>query len=142
MLATADCIFCLALRLIHIFFTTETVITAGLHVRVAVHVGLHVREAVHIHHHLSGKGILLDRKCNIVELEEVREPTEIPSESPAPQGPVLDMDTPRRSERVSGSPVRYGFLLEDDQSDQTVGCDPRTFKEELLLAVFNDKACT
>ncbi|KZV40802.1 TMV resistance protein N-like [Dorcoceras hygrometricum] len=42
MLATADCIFCLALRLIHIFFTTETVSTAGLHVSNSDHVSISV----------------------------------------------------------------------------------------------------
>ncbi|KZV22848.1 hypothetical protein F511_19440 [Dorcoceras hygrometricum] len=80
---------------------------------------------------------LLDRKGKIVELEEVREPTEVPSESLAPTEPVPEMVAPRRSERVPRAPERYGFLLEDDQGDQVVGSDPRTFKEAISDADSN-----
>ncbi|KZV36157.1 hypothetical protein F511_20289 [Dorcoceras hygrometricum] len=80
---------------------------------------------------------LLDRKGKIVELEEVREPIGAPGESPAPTEPIPEMVAPRRSERIPRAPERYGFLLEDDQGDQVVGSDPRTFKEAISDADSN-----
>ncbi|KZV17127.1 hypothetical protein F511_22245 [Dorcoceras hygrometricum] len=80
---------------------------------------------------------LLDRKGKIVELEKVRDPIEVPSESPAPPEPVPEMVAPRTSERVHRAPERYGFLLEDGQGDQVVGSDPRTFKEAISDADSN-----
>ncbi|KZV38120.1 hypothetical protein F511_38244 [Dorcoceras hygrometricum] len=56
----------------------------------------------------------------IQELEEVRDPIEVPGESPAPPEPIPEMVAHRRSERVPRAPERYGFLLEDYQVDWAV----------------------
>ncbi|KZV20448.1 retrovirus-related Pol polyprotein from transposon TNT 1-94, partial [Dorcoceras hygrometricum] len=81
--------------------------------------------------------LLLDRKGRIVELEEVREPTEVPSESPAPTEPVPDMVAPRRSERIPRAPERYGFLLEDDQGITDSACKNQLFMVSVQYGPFN-----
>ncbi|XP_073139007.1 uncharacterized protein [Henckelia pumila] len=75
------------------------------------------------------KKFLLDRKGNIVELEEVQAQ---PTEDLTPQQPIPEIHVRRRSERTSRPPIRYGLLLEGDQVGPEVGCDPRTFKEAIF----------
>ncbi|XP_073121893.1 uncharacterized protein [Henckelia pumila] len=75
------------------------------------------------------KEFLLDRKGSVIELEEVQVQ---PIEDPTPQQPIEDIHTPRRSERTSRPPTRYGLILEGDQVGLEVGYDPRTFKEAIF----------
>ncbi|WP_036673399.1 DDE-type integrase/transposase/recombinase, partial [Pediococcus pentosaceus] len=83
------------------------------------------------------KEFLLDRKGKMIELEEIREGPETQTVEPTPQEPIVIEHAPRRSERMSRPPIRYGLLLEGDQCDPTVGCDPRNFKEAISDADAN-----
>ena len=78
---------------------------------------------------LLERDFLLDRKGQMIELEEVREkPTII---EPTPDEPREEIQAPSRYEKVSRPPMRYGQLLEEGHDEPNHGCDPWTFKEAL-----------
>ena len=71
------------------------------------------------------KPFLLDRKGEVVELDEVPETTSNPQTNDKQVESPPNTQNPRRSNRVRKEPERFGFLHEDGQPDD----DPRTYKE-------------
>jgi Reverse transcriptase (RNA-dependent DNA polymerase) len=84
---------------------------------------------------VSGRAIHLDE---VLDEMVTREPREDPLEEVEPevvieQEPIaaVNEDGPRRSERISHAPVRYGFLVTEGDGLVLVDNDPATFREAL-----------
>ncbi|KAI3472572.1 hypothetical protein Pfo_029356 [Paulownia fortunei] len=77
---------------------------------------------------------LSDGSDNVVELEEVQEPQNTPTDAvngtPADAGPSKAQSL-RRSERVSRVPKRYNLLLENKEEGLPLDNDPRSYGEAM-----------
>ena len=77
---------------------------------------------------------LLDRNGQVVELEEIQEPQNIPteavSETPNEAGPSCTQSL-RRSERIIRPLNRYNLLLENSEEGLHLDMDPRIYGEAM-----------
>ena len=77
---------------------------------------------------------LSDGSDNVVELEEVQEPQNTPTDAvngtPADAGPSKAQSL-RRSGRVSKVPKRYNLLLENKEEELPLDNDPRSYGEAM-----------
>ena len=74
---------------------------------------------------------LLDRKGKMIELEEIQDTPSTIVVEPNLQQPVVEVQAPRRSDKVIRPPARYTLFHEQGHDESCVGCDPMNFKEAI-----------